>query len=71
MLLDLNANYPTFEETPFYQEILRRGLEKGKTENTLLNAERLLREGLADDIILRVTEISVEELADLKRRIAV
>jgi predicted transposase YdaD len=43
MLLDLGAKYPTFEETPFYQELVQRGmekgLEKGKKEITLLNAE--------------------------------
>jgi predicted transposase/invertase (TIGR01784 family) len=84
MLVDLNilnSRLPAFEETPFYQEILRRGLEKGeregikegikegKKESALLSAERMLREGLADDLIFRITEISTEELAELKQRI--
>jgi predicted transposase YdaD len=71
MLLDLNANYPTFEETPFYQEILGRGMEKGMEKGILITAERMLRQGLNDELIISITNISLEELAELKRRIAV
>jgi predicted transposase/invertase (TIGR01784 family) len=73
MLLDLNANYPTFEETPFYQELVQRGMEKGvekgKKEGILLTAERMLRQGFTDEVIISITNISLEELSDLKRQI--
>jgi predicted transposase/invertase (TIGR01784 family) len=71
MLLDLNANYPTFEETPFYQELVQRGMEKGKKEGILLTAERMIRQGFTDEVIISITNISLEELAELKRQIAV
>lgn len=63
MLLDLNL--PSFEETQFYKDIIQRG-EKNTTLNTV---ERMLREGLSDDVICRITDISTEELAEVKRKI--
>jgi predicted transposase/invertase (TIGR01784 family) len=76
MIVDLNLT--PFEETRFYKDIIQRGevlgeargTVKGKQEIIHLTVERLLREGMSDDLILRVTEISGQDLADIKQRIA-
>ena len=71
MLLDLNI--PTFEETQFYKDILQRGEQQGEQQGernkTVFTVERMLREGLADEVICRIANVSPEELTRIKQQI--
>ena len=51
------------------EEGMEEGIEKGKIETQTLIVKNLLENSVSDDIILKSTNISIEELEKIKKEI--
>ena len=48
-----------------WEEGLEKGLEKGREEKNFETVIKMKNEGLADDIIARVTELPIERIREI------
>ena len=56
-------------KTLYDPEVEKRGIEQGENRKAIKVAENLLKLGVSEDIIVQSTELSVETIRELKKKI--